>query len=213
MEYITLNHCTKNFDNQAILSDVSYSFTAGGYCIYGDNGSGKSTLLRMMMGLILPDYGSVSVLGKDTIQLGTTIKSQIGYMFASERTLYYKLTARENLEMIGSIYGLKGKNLKDRVGKVLKLVELEDNKKYIETYSTGMKKRLMIARAILYNPKILLLDEPYSGLDKNGCLLLTKILENELKKDKCIIVVSHQLEDIPDSWTQLLLKDGNLCIG
>lgn len=103
-------------------------------------------------------------------------------MFSSERTLYYKLTARENLEMIGAIYGLKGNALKDRVGEVLRLVELEVNRKYIETYSTGMKKRLMLARAILYNPKVLFLDEPYSGLDQDGCLLLTKILESELKK-------------------------------
>ena len=131
MEYVNLEKCSKNFGNQQVLKEISYSFFAGGYCISGENGSGKSTLLKMMMGLILPDTGCVTVIGGKSENLSPSVKAQIGYMFSSDRTLYYKLTARENLEMIGSIYGLKGNHLKDRVSKVLQLVELEDNKKYI----------------------------------------------------------------------------------
>ena len=213
MEYVNLEKCSKNFGNQQVLKEISYSFCAGGYCISGENGSGKSTLLKMMMGLILPDTGCVTVIGEKSENLSSSVKAQIGYMFSSDRTLYYKLTARENLEMIGSIYGLKGNHLKDRVSKVLQLVELEDNKKYIETYSTGMKKRLMLARAILYNPKVLFLDEPYSGLDERGCHLLTETLENEVSKGKCVIVVSHQLEYIPSNWKLLSMKKGELCSG
>ena len=96
MEYVNLEKCSKNFDNQQVLKEISYSFFAGGYCISGENGSGKSTLLKMMMGLILPDTGCVTVIGEKSENLSSSVKAQIGYMFSSDRTLYYKLTAREN---------------------------------------------------------------------------------------------------------------------
>lgn len=166
-----------------------------------------------MMGLLLVDSGKVTLLGENTENLSKKAKKKIGYMLPSDRTLYYKLTASENLMMIGSIYGMHKKELKEMIPQLLENVGLKEEGKYIETFSTGMKKRLMLARAILYDPEILFLDEPYSGLDEDGCYMLTEVIQEQSDSGKTIILVTHQDDYVNKSWQHLVLKDGHLCTG
>ena len=137
---LVLNNVSKKFADKILFKDINLNLDSGHYILIGDNGSGKSTLLKTMMGLILPDSGNVLLFGEDTKIFSNKTKKKIGFAFASDRTLYHKLTAYENLKYIGSIYGLKSSELKERIPFLLSKVGLENNKQYIETYSTGMKK-------------------------------------------------------------------------
>jgi ABC-2 type transport system ATP-binding protein len=213
METLKLIHCTKSFDDKRVLNDLTWSFQPGVYYITGHNGEGKSTLLKMCMGLLLPDEGSVQILGEDTTHLSKNVKKKIGYVFASDRTLYYKLTARENLDMICSIYGIKKKERTMVTQEVLKSVGLQDEQKYIETYSTGMKKRLMFGRAMVYDPEIIFLDEPLSGLDPEGYELILNLIEKMEEQGKTVIMVTHQTDDMKKDWKHLQLSKGKLCGG
>ena len=213
METIKVEHCSKAFGDQQVLKDITIDFKPGVYYITGENGSGKSTLLKIMMGLILPDEGKVTLLGEDTLKLSNACKKKIGYVFASDRTLYYKLTAYENLCMIGSIYGMKKAVLKKTVPALLEKVGLANDNKFIESYSTGMKKRLMFARTMLYDPQVVFLDEPFSGLDPAGEALIASLIEEMENTGKTIVIVTHQTEYMKERWTHLTLSDGKLCIG
>ena len=142
---IELQHVTKRYQEHVILKDLSLKIQAGSfYYIIGENGSGKSTLLKLMMGLLLPDEGEISLFGNSTNRLTSAMKSRIGFILASDRSLYYKLTASENLYYIGKIYGMKKSELKNRIPYLLNAVGLLETKQFVESFSTGMKKKLMI---------------------------------------------------------------------
>ncbi len=207
---LVLNNVSKKFGDKILFKNIDLELDSGHYILTGENGCGKSTLLKTMMGLILPDIGTVSLLGEDTKIFSNKTKAKLGFAFASDRTLYHKLTAYENLKYIGSIYGLKNGELKERIPFLLDKIGLDNNGQYIETYSTGMKKRLMFIKAILNNPEVIFLDEIYSGLDDEGCNLVNRLIDEEIEKNKLIISVTHQQDKIIYKEHIYKLKKGKL---
>lgn len=215
--YIVCSNITKRFnkknDNYA-LNNVNISINKGEFVVLGgENGSGKSTLMKIMIGLLIPDEGSVVVNGIDVIKNWKKLSHQIGVVLNNERCLYWKLTARENLEVFGNIYGVKTKNLKERITYLLEkvnLIDVQDN--LVETYSTGMKRKLMLCKALIHNPDILFADELLNGLDPESCVEFINILTELNENGKTIVVISHILHTFPESCKLILMKQGSIIL-
>ena len=162
----------------------------------GPNGAGKSTTMKIVAGLLTPDSGEVYVDGIDAIKRNKELKEKIGYM-PDFFGVYDNLKAIEYLEFYGSIYGLSYNEGKKIGMDLLELVNLKDKaESYVDGLSRGMKQRLCLARCLMHNPKLLILDEPASGMDPRARFEMKNILKNLKEMDKTIIVISHILSEL-----------------
>jgi ABC-2 type transport system ATP-binding protein len=135
-------------------------------CLLGPNGAGKTTIIKILAGLVLPDAGDAVTLGVSLYESTQNLRHRIGIATPNERSFYWRLTGRQNLDFYASMYGINGKERKNRITEALSLVDLiQDADKPYRLYSTGMKQKLLLSRAIINKPDILLLDEPTSHLD------------------------------------------------
>ena len=166
---------------------------AAGEClaVLGPNGAGKSTLLRMLATLLRPDSGTLAVCGHTLPEAAGRARAQIGYL-GHEPLLYLDLTARQNLELYADLYGLPDARRRvddalDRVGLLARSFDL------VRTFSRGMAQRLGLARVLLHEPRLLLLDEPYAGLDAAGAHLLDALLADAVR-DRGVVMVTHEVE-------------------
>jgi len=162
--------------------------------LLGPNGSGKSTTLKMLLGLVQPDGGSVNVLGISVQRDPVSVKRQVGYVPESPR-LYEFLTGIEYLDFIGDIYGMNTEEKRERINEYLKALQLEGREgDMISGYSEGMKQKVALISAFLHRPKLLILDEPLSGLDPRSARIVKGLL-HELKAQGVSTVMStHVLE-------------------
>ncbi len=183
---VVLSEVTKLYGRFAALRAVTAAFESGRlYAVLGDNGAGKSTLLRALAGLLRPSRGSVEVLG-DKPRAHT---DQVGYM-AHAPLLYDELDAMENLRYFARLYGIEGA---ERCRQVIAAVGLDpDLKRRVGQYSQGMRQRLSLARAILHDPRLLLLDEPFSNVDVLSAHHMVSLLAAMRDAGKTIFVVTHQ---------------------
>lgn len=211
---IICKNISKSFDNNIVLKDINLTINKGEFVVIGgENASGKSTLMKILIGLLIPNKGSVNVLGLDTIKYWKKISTRIGVVLNNERTLYWKLTAEENLDVFGKIYGVKNKVLKERIKYLLKQVGLENqDKKLVENYSTGMKRKLMLCKALIHDPEIIFADEILNGLDPQACLEIMTILHELNKRGKTIVLISHILHTLPDDSRIVLMKKGSIIL-
>lgn len=192
---VTLHNVTKLYGRFAALRGVSHDFTPGTLTvIVGDNGAGKSTLLRVIAGLIQPTSGTAALSGR------------IGYM-AHASMLYDELSGPENLQYFATLYGVAAPQ---RLRNLLASVGLDpDLKKPVREYSQGMRQRLSLARAVVHEPQVLLLDEPFSNVDSASSVHLADLLAQWRDTGKTILVVTHQpalLDRIADA--RLSLSNG-----
>ncbi len=163
---ISVNNLSRQFGDFKAVDRVSFEVNRGEiFGFLGPNGAGKSTTIRMLTGLLLPTSGEGRVGGFDIIRENDRIKQTIGYM--SQRfSLYEDLTAEENLNFFGGVYGLPAARLRERLTEVLRLVGLSDRRRQLtRTLALGLKQRLALASAIIHEPAILFLDEATSGVD------------------------------------------------
>lgn len=190
---ICVNNGTKSFKNQEVLSNINIVFESGKiYGIVGYNGSGKSVLLKCICGFITLDSGEIEIYGKK-LKKDIDMIQDAGVII-EEPAFLKEYSGKRNLEFL---YSIRNKLNSEAISKAMRLVGLDENsKKKVKNYSLGMKQRLAIAQAIMENPKILLLDEPMNGLDKNGIQEIRELLLNLKKQDKTIVLVSHNQEDI-----------------
>lgn len=190
---ICVNNGTKSFKNQEVLSNINIVFESGKiYGIVGYNGSGKSVLLKCICGFFTLDSGEIEINGKK-LKKDIDMIQDAGVII-EEPAFLKEYSGKRNLEFL---YSIRNKLNPKVISKAMRLVGLDENsKKKVKNYSLGMKQRLAIAQAIMENPKILLLDEPMNGLDKNGVQEIRELLLDLKKQDKTIVLVSHNQEDI-----------------
>lgn len=193
MEMICVNNGTKSFKNQEVLSNINIVFESGKiYGIVGYNGSGKSVLLKCICGFLTLDSGEIEINGKK-LKKDIDMIQDAGVII-EEPAFLKEYSGKRNLEFL---YSIRNKLNPEVISKAMRLVGLDENsKKKVKNYSLGMKQRLAIAQVIMENPKILLLDEPMNGLDKNGVQEIRELLLDLKKQDKTIVLVSHNQEDI-----------------
>lgn len=193
MSEIIIENLSKTIKNNKILDNVNLTFESGHvYGLVGRNGSGKTMLLRAICGLIFPDSGKVIINGK---QLHKDISFPESCGIIIENTdLLPNFSAFDNLKMLSEIKNTANDNM---IKSAIKSVGLDpDSKKKVKTFSLGMKQRLSIAQALFEDPDILLLDEPTNALDEDGVNDVRRILLEQKKKNKLIIIASHNKEDI-----------------
>lgn len=190
------------------LNDVSLDINQGQiFGLLGPNGAGKTTLISMLCGLIKPTSGHFTIDGLNYANDSSKIKKIIGVV-PQEYALYPTLTARENLHYFGSMYGLKGSDLKDKVIETLDLLGLlKFADKRIETFSGGMKRRVNLIAGILHNPKVLFLDEPTVGVDVQSKNAIIEYLKHLNQNGTTIIYTSHHLAEAEDFCTTIAILD------
>jgi heme ABC exporter ATP-binding subunit CcmA len=179
---------TKRFGKVFALRGIDLQLGRGRFLgVFGPNGAGKTTLLKVLATLLRPSTGTITIAGYDIVQEADKVRSMLGVLV--HRTfLYGQLTASENLQFYGRMFGVK--KLPERILEVLQIVGLETHaRQLVRTYSRGMQQRLAIARAILHQPALLLLDEPYTGLDQHASTHLQELLR-QLHVAECTIIMS-----------------------
>ena len=194
---ITVSNVIKQFGRFAALRGVTAEFDAGQFhAILGDNGAGKTTLLRALAGLAPPTRGDISIFGKTP----QDACRDIGYM-AHPSLLYDEMSGMENLRYFAQLYGITGDQ---RCAEVIRAVGLDPElPRAVGQYSQGMRQRMSLARAILHDPQILLLDEPFSNVDVNSAREMVGLLKGMRNGGKTIFVVTHQamlLEGVADEF-------------
>ena len=184
---VTVTNLIKQFGRFAALRGVSAEFLGGKlYAILGDNGAGKTTLLRTLAGLNRPSSGRISILGSGKFH---DICGQVGYM-AHPSLLYDEMSGMENLGYFARLYGITSDA---RCAEVIRAVGLDPElARPVGQYSQGMRQRMSLARALLNDPKILLLDEPFSNVDLNSAGEMVRLLARERDAGKTIFLVTHQ---------------------
>ena len=184
---ITVSKLIKQFGRFAALRGVTAEFSSGKlYAILGDNGAGKTTLLRTLAGLNQPSSGEVVILGKKKFR---DICQDVGYM-AHPSLLYDEMSGMENLQYFARLYGISSGT---RCAEVIRAVGLDpDLVRPVGQYSQGMRQRMSLARALLNNPKILLLDEPFSNVDLHSATEMVRLLASTRDQGKTIFIVTHQ---------------------
>jgi len=178
--------------------------------LLGPNGAGKTTLIKILSTLILPDEGEAYVDGYDVVREAGKVRSRIGLMTGGERSIYWKLTARENLLFFAKLYKLNRKTAKERVDELLELMGLKDRADdKVEDYSSGMKMKVILAKALIHDPPILLLDEPTLGLDPNFAREIRVFIKEELneKGGKTIFLTTHYMEEADMLCDRIALID------
>lgn len=199
---IAVTNLVKQFGRFAALRGVSASFDAGRlYGILGDNGAGKTTLLRILAGLVPPTRGEVSILGKKNPR---EVCREFGYM-AHPSLLYDEMSGMENLRYFARLYGFEDEA---RCAQVISAVGLDPMlERPVGQYSQGMRQRMSLARALLNDPKILLLDEPFSNVDIRSAREMVKLLGGMRDQGKTIFVVTHQASLLEGTADEFIWMD------
>jgi len=181
--------------------------------LLGPNGAGKTTLVKCLSTVLIPDEGTAIVNGFDIRKQTSMVRASIGLVIGGERTLYWKLTARDNLMYFASLYKMPRRQAKERVDQLLELMNLTDRAdERLEDYSTGMRQKIAIARALVHNPPILLLDEPTLGLDPTfSRQIRSQIRELCEKEGRTILLATHYMEEADQLCDRIaIINDGKI---
>ena len=200
---LEIRKLTKDFGDRKALDKVTFSLPEGAFLsIFGPNGAGKTTLLRMLSTLARPTSGTIRVMGEDAKEEPDKVRGHIG-LISHNSMLYPDLTAMENLMFVARLYGLD--HPEERVRELLRAVEL-DHRRFdiVRTFSRGMTQRLSIARALINDPAVVFLDEPYAGLDPHAVEIFDALL-SDLRQGRTFVMVSHDLQKGFEACTHALV--------
>jgi ABC-2 type transport system ATP-binding protein len=184
--------------------------------VMGPNGAGKTTLLKLIAGALLPTEGKVFVNGHSTLEQSAAARRSVGFVFNEERSFFWRLTGVQNLEFFGVLDNLYGRQLRERIDHVLELVGLSDARdKAVYTYSSGMKQRLAIARVLIAEPDVLILDEPTRALDPVACDQLVELILSTIHRNsrKTLLIATHRPEEASLLCNKVLVVGGGNILG
>lgn len=209
---VEIRNLTKTYGKYRALNNLNLHIDRGEiFGFVGPNGAGKTTTMRIICGLLQADWGEVYVDGIDSLNHNDQIKRKVGYV-PDFFGVYDNFKVMEYMEFYGSMYGLDGEAVRKTSLGLLDLVNLSDKvDSYVDGLSRGMKQRLCVARAMIHNPQLLILDEPASGLDPRARFELKEIMKNLGSMGKTIIISSHILPELGEMCTSIgVMEKGNL---
>lgn len=201
---------SKTYGEKQVLDHISMSLTPGIYGLLGPNGAGKSTLMNILVGNLMQTDGEILFDGSPISDMGQKYRELLGYM-PQQQIFYPFFTAQRFLEYMAVLKGMESDQAEKQIQKLLTRVELtEQAEQKIKTFSGGMKQRLLLAQALLGNPKIIVLDEPSAGLDPKQRILVRRLIL-EAASDKIILIATHVISDVESiAKEMILLKKGRI---
>ncbi|MHA6249917.1 ABC transporter ATP-binding protein [Pontibacter sp. CAU 1760] len=210
---VVINQLTKTFGKKHVLNELEVCIDTGQcYCLLGKNGAGKSTFLNCILDLVQPDAGSVSLFGRTYADDGLAVKQMLGAL-CEDNPLIEEFTGLEYLNFVAKLYKLPVQEATDRIASLTNYFfsDKESLHKNIAGYSTGMKKKVGIAAAILHKPQVLILDEPFTGLDPIAAQLLVNLIRSYRNNNRVILISSHDLNYVEKIATHIgVLNEGKL---
>jgi ABC-2 type transport system ATP-binding protein len=209
---LEVRNLTKRYSGIAVVDRVSFTIAPGEILGYlGPNGAGKSTTVKMLTGLIEPSEGEIRFHGSNVVENMKEFQRRIGYV-AEEAHLYPHLTGREYLQLAGRLRGIRRSVLEPKMDELLRLFGLwEDRHSTLASYSKGMRQKILLSAALLHDPELLILDEPFSGLDVNAAMVLRSLLHALAARNKMVLYSSHVLEVVEKvASSVLILRKGQV---
>lgn len=205
---LQIDHLYKYYGKFQAVNDLTLHIPKGDlFGFVGPNGAGKTTTIRMVCGLMMPSGGSIKINGVDALSRRKEIRKQIGYV-PDFFGVYDNLKVKEYMDFYGSMYRMTTKEITRLSDDLLELVNLADKKEvFVDTLSRGMKQRLCVARALLHNPVLLVLDEPNSGLDPRARVEMKELLLNLRDMGKTIVISSHILSELSEMCNSIGIMD------
>jgi len=209
---LEVRQLTKLYTGIPAVNDVSFTIEPGEILGYlGPNGAGKSTTVKMLIGLLEPTSGHIEFHGADIHRDLKAYQRRIGYV-PEEPHLYPHLSGREYMQLVGRLRGIPRQTLDRKMDELLRLIGLwEDRNSPLASYSKGMRQKVLLMAALLHDPEILFLDEPFSGLDVNASMILRGLLDSLAARGKIVLYSSHVLEVVEKVCnTVLILRKGQV---
>ena len=209
---LQIQRLTKRYGALAAIRDLSFEARPGEVLgLLGPNGSGKSTTVKILTGLLPPTSGTVHLDGEDILANLQAYKAGLGYV-PEEPHLYSYLTGPEYLQLIGRLRQVPDALLEDKIERFLQLLDIYDDRyQTLSSYSKGMRQKVLIAAAVLHNPRIVVLDEPFSGLDVSAARVLKGFVRFLADEGKIVVFSSHVLEVVEQVCSRVvILKDGRM---
>ena len=205
---LRINDLTKNYGSFTAVNHLTLHIPEGElFGFVGPNGAGKTTTIRIVCGLLKASSGTVQIGGSSAALGSKEMKKMIGYV-PDFFGVYDNLKVKEYMDFYGSMYSMNSKEIAKLSDDLLELVNLTDKKEfYVDTLSRGMKQRLCVARALLHNPRLLILDEPNSGLDPRARVEMKELLKNLHSMGKTIIISSHILSELSEMCSSIGIMD------
>ncbi|NOH03164.1 MAG: ABC transporter ATP-binding protein [Chloroflexi bacterium] len=210
---IQLTNVTKRYDNTTVVDRLNLQINEGEIVgIIGHNGAGKSTTMKMIAGLIEPTSGDVRVMGHDMQKSGIKVKQRIGYL-PEESPLYEAMTAQQYLLFFSELYQMPRLRAMERIDVLLSSLDLMEKDKLTGEFSKGMKRKTAIARTLLHDPELLILDEPNSGLDPLTSFFIINYLKMLKREGKTILLSAHNLFHVETICDRVaIIKNGKLLV-
>lgn len=208
---LIVSDISKSYASQQVLTRLSFSLEDGKITgLLGPNGAGKSTTMKIITGIIKPDSGHVSLNGTDLLSGKTETKRLVGYL-PENNPLYYDMYVTEFLLFVAGIYGLHGKAARTRVSELIEATGLNDEyRKKIGSLSKGYKQRVGLAHAVLHNPRLLILDEPTTGLDPNQVIQIRQLIRN-FGHESNVLFSTHIMQEAAAVCDRvIIMKKGNI---
>ena len=209
---LRVQNLTKRYGALTAVEHISFEVRAGEvFGLLGPNGSGKSTIVKTLMGLLEPSDGTVELDGNDALAHPVEYKKVLGYV-PEEPHLYTYLTGPEYLQLIGRLRRIPDAVLEMKINQFLELLGIYDDRyQTLSSYSKGMRQKILIAAAVLHNPRVVVLDEPFSGLDVSAARVLKAFVRALADEGKIVVFSSHVLEVVEQVCSRvIILKDGRI---
>lgn len=191
---------TKVYGSATAVHDIRFVIPRGElFGLFGANGAGKTTLIRMLTTLLAPTQGGATVNGFDVVKQAEQVRASVGMVFSNENSFYGRLSGRENLKFFAALQNVPRQNVRGRVDELLRMFTLDRHADAMfQTYSTGMRQKLNVARALLHNPPILFLDEPTKGMDVQTADAVRVLLKQEIveRQGKTVFLTTHDLYEM-----------------